>query len=73
MVEVNLFGYRAWLNQRRENEPFMIGSLDYPGKLISCGDINEIAKYQAFLDVVKIRLTELNNPANHKAIQEATK
>ena len=72
MVEIQLFGYTAWLNQRKPGDPYMIGSLSYPGNLISCGDVNEIAKYQAFLEVVKIRLTELNDTKNHKPLYEAT-
>jgi len=70
MAEVQLFGYTAWLNKRGKSEEYVIGSLGYPGNLISCGDTNEIAKYQAFLEVVKIRLAELNDPRNHKPLYE---
>lgn len=59
--EIELYEYTATINQRRPNTPFMIGSISYPSKLVSCSNVLEIEKYQAFLELIKIRLTELNS------------
>ena len=58
---VELYGFSATINRRKSNTPFMIGQISYPSSLVSCSDILEIAKYQAFLEVLKIKLAELNS------------
>ena len=60
MAEVELFGYRAVLNRRRDDAPYIIGSLEYPGGLVSCGNPHDITRYQMFLEAVKIKMQELN-------------